>query len=234
MTAARRGALSALARQRPTTVLEDVTVPRNKLTEILKFIKSTAEKYDLTIGIFGHIGDGNIHPTCLTDERNDEELARVEQAFDEIYRKTSELGGTITGEHGVGIAKRKFFKKYTDPNLLEIMKGIKKVFDLTDNLHLPFSRDLSNLFQKSFHFQNDQKSSNPKVTFNDKSVRNDGLNEIIPNGLIKKNKQPIEKKDQGESFFEKYNHDEVMKKVDSLQFQHKEKSLKHFDEKNNE
>src|SRR5699024_11415672 len=61
-----------------------------------------AKKYDVTICTFGHAGDGNLHPTCLTDARNQEEMERVDKAFEEIFKKAVELGGTITGEHGIG------------------------------------------------------------------------------------------------------------------------------------
>ncbi|GAF41605.1 hypothetical protein FC83_GL002749 [Agrilactobacillus composti DSM 18527 = JCM 14202] len=105
LMAARRTALSALARVKPTTVLEDATVPRSEIAPLVKFINDTAKKYKLYIGTFGHAGDGNMHPTCLTDLRDKDEMKRVHLAFDEIYRKTIELGGTVTGEHGVGLAK---------------------------------------------------------------------------------------------------------------------------------
>src|SRR5690625_2277735 len=102
---ARRTALTALSRLMPTTILEDATVPRSEIANMVQAINEIAEKYDLTICTFGHAGDGNLHPTCLTDARNQEEIARVEKAFAEIFQKAIELGGTITGEHGVGTMK---------------------------------------------------------------------------------------------------------------------------------
>src|SRR5699024_886066 len=98
LTTARRAALSALSRLRPTTILEDATVPRSEIAPMVKAIREIAEKYELNICTFGHAGDGNLHPTCLTDIRDKEEIALVEQAFDEIFKKAVELGGTITGE----------------------------------------------------------------------------------------------------------------------------------------
>jgi len=136
LTEARRVSFSALARQKPTTILEDLTVPRDKLTEIIAAIKDIATKYNLKIGVFGHIGDGNIHPTCLTDERDREEIEKVKKAFDDIYKKTLDLGGTITGEHGIGISKKEYFRKYIDPQLYNLMKEIKRVFD-PDNIFNP-------------------------------------------------------------------------------------------------
>ncbi|MFV9510370.1 glycolate oxidase subunit GlcD [Tepidibacillus sp. LV47] len=126
---ARRMALSALARLKPTTILEDATVPRSQLAPMVETIKNVAKKYNLMICTFGHAGDGNLHPTCLTDVRNTDEIKRVEKAFDEIYEKTIELGGTITGEHGVGIAKAGYLEWKVGQSGIEVMKGIKKAFD---------------------------------------------------------------------------------------------------------
>ena len=126
---ARRTALSALARLKPTTILEDATVPRSEIAKLVEYIIQTAKKYDLQICTFGHAGDGNLHPTCLTDARNTDEIERVENAFDEIYEKTIELGGTITGEHGVGVAKAGYLEWKVGKSGIEIMKGIKQAFD---------------------------------------------------------------------------------------------------------
>src|SRR5688572_4010793 len=84
LAAARRNAFSALARRRPTTILEDVTVPRNKLAGMVRFIADTAAAHDLEIGTFGHMGDGNLHPTFLTDELDADAMSRVHHAFDAI------------------------------------------------------------------------------------------------------------------------------------------------------
>lgn len=104
---ARRNALPALARARPTTVLEDATVPRSQIPAMIKAINEIGEKHRLQIGTFGHAGDGNLHPTILTDRRDKEEFHRVEQAVDEIFDVALRLGGTLSGEHGIGIAKSK-------------------------------------------------------------------------------------------------------------------------------
>src|SRR5699024_5912197 len=98
LTTARRSALSTIARLRPTTFLEDATVPRSQVAPMVKAINEIALKYDIKICTFGHAGDGNLHPTVPTDVRNIEEFHRVEQAFAEIFEKAVELGGTITGE----------------------------------------------------------------------------------------------------------------------------------------
>ncbi|TGU71503.1 FAD-binding protein [Geomonas terrae] len=129
LATARRVALSALARVRPTTILEDATVPRSCIAPMVKLIQDTAKKYDLLIGTFGHAGDGNLHPTCLTDERNPDEIKRAHQAFGEIFEATIAMGGTITGEHGVGVAKKKYLPKLVGESGLRVMRGIKGAFD---------------------------------------------------------------------------------------------------------
>ncbi len=126
---ARRAAFSALARVKPTTILEDATVPRSNLAALIEKIEAISKKYNLQIGNFGHAGDGNLHPTCLTDERNKEELQRVEKAFHEIYNETLRLGGTITGEHGVGLAKKAFLEDMIEIPAMEIMRKIKQAID---------------------------------------------------------------------------------------------------------
>lgn len=126
---ARRSALSTLARIRPTTILEDATVPRSKIAEMVLAINEIAKKYDVHICTFGHAGDGNLHPTCPTDARDPEEIHRVEEAFAEIFEAAISLGGTITGEHGVGTVKAPYLEWKVGPAGIEVMKGIKKAFD---------------------------------------------------------------------------------------------------------
>ena len=129
LMAARRSALSALARKKPTTILEDATVPRASLAQMVERIEAVAKKYQVEICTFGHAGDGNLHPTCLTDERNHEEIERVEAAFAEIFDSAIRLGGTITGEHGVGIGKAKYLETRFNPATIELMKRVKNAFD---------------------------------------------------------------------------------------------------------
>jgi glycolate oxidase len=129
LASARRNAFAALARQRPTTILEDVTVPRSELAAMVSFIAETATAFNLQIGTFGHMGDGNLHPTFLTDERDAEEMARVHDALDLIAKKTLELGGTITGEHGVGLAKKPWLRQQMGDSSFEVMKQIKHALD---------------------------------------------------------------------------------------------------------
>jgi glycolate oxidase len=129
LAAARRNAFSALARRRPTTILEDFTVPRSELAKMVTFIAETARAANLQVGTFGHMGDGNLHPTFLTDERDAAEMKRVHHALDLIAKKTLELGGTITGEHGVGLAKKEWLRLQMGDSSFEVMKQIKKALD---------------------------------------------------------------------------------------------------------
>jgi glycolate oxidase len=126
---ARRSAFSALARVRPTTILEDVTVPRSELAGMVAFIAACAARHNLLIGTFGHMGDGNLHPTFLVDERNGDEMHRVELALGEIVDRTLAVGGTITGEHGVGLAKKPFLRKQLGDNSYELLRLVKQALD---------------------------------------------------------------------------------------------------------
>jgi glycolate oxidase len=129
LATARRSAFSALARVAPTTILEDATVPRSELAKMIRFVAEIAKKYELRIGTFGHMGDGNLHPTFLTDERNKPEMHRVEEAFKEIFAEAIRLGGTITGEHGIGVAKKGFLPKFAGDAQMRIMRELRKVLD---------------------------------------------------------------------------------------------------------
>ena len=126
---ARRSAFSALARVAPTTILEDATVPRSELAKMIRFVETVAKKHRLRIGTFGHMGDGNLHPTFLTDERNAEEMHRVEEAFKEIFDEAIRLGGTITGEHGIGVAKKGFLPKFAGEAQMRVMREFRRTLD---------------------------------------------------------------------------------------------------------
>jgi glycolate oxidase len=126
---ARRSAFSALARVGPTTILEDATVPRSELARMIRFIESIAQKYQLRIGTFGHMGDGNLHPTFLTDERNHAEMGRVEKAMNDIFQEALRLGGTITGEHGIGLAKKAFLPQAIGDTQIRIMRELRRALD---------------------------------------------------------------------------------------------------------
>jgi glycolate oxidase len=129
LATARRSAFSALARVAPTTILEDATVPRSELAKMIRFVAAVAEKHKLKVGTFGHMGDGNLHPTFLTDERNKEEMHRVEEAFKEIFDEAIRLGGTITGEHGVGMAKKSILPKFAGDAQMRVLRELRKTVD---------------------------------------------------------------------------------------------------------
>ncbi len=116
---ARRQALPVLARCRPTTVLEDATVPRSQI----------AAKHKVEVGTFGHAGDGNLHPTFLCDKRDREEFARVEAAVDEMFDVAIRLQGTLSGEHGIGTAKAKWLEKETGRGAIEFSRRLRRALD---------------------------------------------------------------------------------------------------------
>lgn len=126
---ARRSAFSALARKMPTTILEDATVPRSELPVMIDKVTKAAKMFDVMIGNFGHAGDGNLHPTCLTDERDSKALDKAHKAFEYIFNEAIKLGGTITGEHGTGLAKKHFLEQVAGPAGVDMMKKIKCAID---------------------------------------------------------------------------------------------------------
>ena len=129
LSAARRTALSAVARVSPTTILEDATVPRSCLAETFAEIERLKEKYGIRVATFGHAGDGNLHPTAVTDERNHQEIEKVHAFFTELYEKVLSLGGTVSGEHGIGVAKKGYLLRQFGAGGMEVMRRIKKGFD---------------------------------------------------------------------------------------------------------
>ncbi len=129
LASARRTAFSALARLAPTVVLEDVTVPRSELARMVARIDEVGRRHGVKVGTFGHMGDGNLHPTFLCDERDQEEMQRVEQAMQEVFDFAIELGGTITGEHGVGLAKKPFLPAQLGDVGMAMLRRLKDSFD---------------------------------------------------------------------------------------------------------
>jgi glycolate oxidase len=129
LATARRSAFSALARLKPTTILEDATVPRSELVKMVRFIQNVAVRQRLDIATFGHFGDGNLHPTFLTNERDAGEMLRVDEAIKLIFAEALRLGGTITGEHGVGLAKKRFLASQLGDASYALLKNIKRTLD---------------------------------------------------------------------------------------------------------
>jgi glycolate oxidase len=127
--AARRAALPALASLNNTVVLEDATVPRSRITEMLVACGNIGRKYNLVMGTFGHAGDGNLHPTILADKNDADEMARVHLAVEEIFETALRFGGTLSGEHGIGIAKMKFLGNEIGDSGVNLMRTIKDALD---------------------------------------------------------------------------------------------------------
>lgn len=128
--AARSSFLEAIESQ--TELLDecDVVVPMNMIAKYLNFVKGIAEKYDFEVKSFGHAGDGNLHIyTCSNDMEKDEFKKQVKDFMDEVYDEAKRLGGQISGEHGIGHGKQKYLERITGNVQMELMRGIKKVFD---------------------------------------------------------------------------------------------------------
>jgi glycolate oxidase len=126
---ARRSISPSLARLAPNKLGEDITVPRSAIPEAVKRLKAISEKFGLPIVIFGHAGDGNLHPNILFDKRDPEQMKKVEQMVAEEFSVALELGGTLSGEHGVGTLKRPYIQKALGNVSVEIQKKIKQVLD---------------------------------------------------------------------------------------------------------
>ncbi len=125
----RKKAFGAMGRIAPDLLVQDATVPRTTLPEVLEGISSVAERYDLAVANVFHAGDGNLHPNILFDRRNAEELDRVERASKEIMDLCVAAGGTITGEHGVGLDKKRHMPLVHGPDELGAMWGVRRAFD---------------------------------------------------------------------------------------------------------
>jgi glycolate oxidase len=126
---ARRAALPSLSRLQPLTILEDATVPRSRIPEMVEHIQEVAARHDLKIGTFGHAGDGNLHPTAVLDPSDAGAVERAHAAFGEIFAKAIELDGTITGEHGVGSVKLRYLERQLGADHVALLRRIKSAFD---------------------------------------------------------------------------------------------------------
>ncbi|MGD8600440.1 MAG: FAD-linked oxidase C-terminal domain-containing protein, partial [Gemmatimonadota bacterium] len=125
----RKKAFGAMGRIAPDLLVQDATVPRTRLPEVLARITEIGERYDLKVANVFHAGDGNLHPNILFDRNDPDELGRVERASKEIMSLCVEVGGTITGEHGVGIDKRGYMKLVHGDVELDAMRSVKRLFD---------------------------------------------------------------------------------------------------------
>ncbi|MGD9364771.1 MAG: FAD-linked oxidase C-terminal domain-containing protein [Desulfobacteraceae bacterium] len=126
---ARKSAYAVLARIQSHFVLEDVTVPMGKIADLLRGIGDISRRHDLQIATFGHAGDGNLHPQILYDGYNPDEVARVEKAVADLFELSIKLNGTLTGEHGIGLAKAPFMTLEHDAVAIDAMRLVKRAFD---------------------------------------------------------------------------------------------------------
>ncbi|MBI5681810.1 MAG: FAD-binding protein [Deltaproteobacteria bacterium] len=126
---ARRAISPSLKKLNPDKINEDIVVPRSKIPAAISGINNIASKYNLTIANFGHAGDGNIHVNVMIDKNNTDEAARAKKAVEDIFKLTIDLGGTISGEHGIGTAKMPYIGMEISPAAIDLMKRLKQVFD---------------------------------------------------------------------------------------------------------
>jgi len=126
---ARRSVSPSLGQKRPNKLGEDITVPRSAIPEMVARLKEISKKHDLPIVIFGHAGDGNLHPNILFDQRDPKERERVQQAVGDIFAAAVELGGALSGEHGVGVLKRPYLEMNLGSIAIDVMHSIKKALD---------------------------------------------------------------------------------------------------------
>jgi glycolate oxidase len=126
---ARRAAGPALMRLKPNIITEDVTVPVANLTAMIRKVVEICKRNGVSVGVFAHAGDGNLHPCIAFDRRDQDEYRRVRTACEELVPEALALGGTLSGEHGIGMAKAQFIPMEMDAVALRVMQGIKKYFD---------------------------------------------------------------------------------------------------------
>jgi len=142
---ARRSLLPSLARRAPNQLLEDVTVPRSEISTMVQCVKEIGRKHDLPIAVFGHAGDGNLHPTILFDMRDEAQRSQAERAAEDTFAAALGLGGTLSGEHGIGALKRNYMERALGPESIEVQRQIKHALDPKDILNpgkvLPATQD---------------------------------------------------------------------------------------------
>jgi len=125
----RKRAFGAIGRLSPNFITQDGVVPRSKLPEMMRFIRACSEKHGLRLPNVFHAGDGTIHPLVLYDEREPDQVRRALAAGHDILEKCIEMGGSVTGEHGIGVEKIDFMEKQFTANDLEAMRKLRRVFD---------------------------------------------------------------------------------------------------------
>ncbi len=126
---ARRSMSPSLARKAPNKLGEDITVPRSAIPAVVSRLREISSQYGLPIVIFGHAGDGNLHPNILFDKRDPDQWARVEKMVAQVFQASLDLGGTLSGEHGVGVLKRPYLEKALGPVSIAVQRNIKQALD---------------------------------------------------------------------------------------------------------
>lgn len=126
---ARSAGFAAIFSAAPTILSEDVAVPRPRMAGFIEKVMNICKKADLEVTVIGHAGDGNLHPSVMTDEKDSEHFAKAQKAVDEIIEAAVEFGGVLSGEHGIGLEKQKFMRRTQEPMFIEIMKQVKDIFD---------------------------------------------------------------------------------------------------------
>lgn len=150
---ARRALSPAIMKIKPLKINEDVAVPRMKIPELIKGIEELARKHDVTIVNFGHAGDGNVHVNLLLDPEDKEELARAHSAVRELFELVVSLGGTLSGEHGIGIAKAPYLDIELESSAVQVMRKIKQALDPNNilNPHKTFDYDEASIERELVH-----------------------------------------------------------------------------------
>jgi glycolate oxidase len=126
---ARQSISPSLTRVRPNKLGEDISVPREAIPEVVRRVQEISNQRNLPIVIFGHISDGNLHPNILFDQADAEEMERVEAASGDIFEVATSVGGTLSGEHGIGLLKQKYLSLDLPEGTVEVMRTIKKALD---------------------------------------------------------------------------------------------------------
>jgi glycolate oxidase len=126
---ARRAAFGAVARLRPSCMIEDATVPVSFLTAAIKKVIEICDRNRVQVAVLAHAGDGNLHPLMLCDQRDSQEMKRVEKSMDEIVDYALSVGGTLSGEHGIGITKAKYLPRQLSATSMKMMRAVKQAFD---------------------------------------------------------------------------------------------------------
>ncbi len=132
---ARKSISGACGKINPTKIGEDIAVPPAAIPAMIKAVKEIAQKYNLNMVVFGHAGDGNLHPNIMTDKRNTEEMARVNQAIDELFARALALGGTLSGEHGIGFMKAPYLLQELGREGYLAHKAVKDALDPAEILN---------------------------------------------------------------------------------------------------